>query len=677
MQTPRRLTAACTASLFALVAARSEAIETPKVGGKPIVIDVTNTSFVSYRFDNRDDSKLVVLTQANDDYGEWLDRLNIQATWWRFRVGVRVDSALFFLTPTRDDIVATVADQRPILEAEAKKTNQDARQLAITTNEYQNNFFRELHSRYRRAIYPSKLFVGYTQPGVDLTFGDFYAQLGRGLVFSVRKIDELAVDTTVRGGKVVADRRVGPLNLGATLLAGQMNPIRVDQNSGRRLNGSGSPFFFGFPTGGDLEVYSHDADGKPVAIIDPARPSYLEDSVFGGSVEVGTKWASVAGNAVALLRDTTPPDGFAVTGQSRLHDQIVNFGGSVNVPSILKHGDLYVEVAGQQMRKGVAPAKEDVSGYAVYVNASANAGPVAFSLEGKHYRRFFPLAAKIDTTSPGHGAPEYSLVNYSQPPTAEPIYTQIVGGSPGNCITGGRARVDFRFNRETSVYYWLGRYTSWSENPGRLNPECVISKEDQTNTWDTAVGVDIALEGGKTHAKAWVGARATDHELQEDVTQAGPTKVFYHEGYVRYDLVKHLAGRFSLQFQGFHRRRFEPIAFAKPWNEGENYTALQWSPHISAIFGYEYLARDDCQPERPATLSRELRPAKNLCHYVSGGLQWRAGTEGTGAKKALQQVFNSVSVFVGQQRAALRCVSGVCRQFPPFEGARLEITSRF
>ena len=45
--------------------------------------------------------------------------------------------------------------------------------------------------------------------------------------------------------------------------------------------------------------------------------------------------------------------------------------------------------------------------------------------------------------------------------------------------------------------------------------------------------------------------------------------------------------------------------------------------------------------------------------------------------QVVQQVFDTVNLFVGQRRGAIRCVSGVCRNFPPFEGAKLELTSRF
>jgi hypothetical protein len=43
----------------------------------------------------------------------------------------------------------------------------------------------------------------------------------------------------------------------------------------------------------------------------------------------------------------------------------------------------------------------------------------------------------------------------------------------------------------------------------------------------------------------------------------------------------------------------------------------------------------------------------------------------------LNQVFDMVQVFGGQRRGAVRCVSGVCRQFPPFEGANIELIVRF
>ena len=86
-------------------------------------------------------------------------------------------------------------------------------------------------SRYRNAIYPAKLWATYAAPGLEITAGDSYVQFGRGLVLSMRKIDELGVDTTLRGGKI--EWQGDPF--AATFVAGVANPSRVDEATGRAL----------------------------------------------------------------------------------------------------------------------------------------------------------------------------------------------------------------------------------------------------------------------------------------------------------------------------------------------------------------------------------------------------------------------------------------------------------
>lgn len=643
-----------------------------------MVIDVTNTSVFNYRFSNRNESIGNVSTIVDDNYGEWLDRFNVQVGWWRLRLGLRLDVATFFAQTKLGDALPLAAEQ-PLIDSTPRKRV-----------DYANQIRRELNTRFLNTVYPSKLFLDYTQPGIQITLGDFYAQLGRGLVFSVRKIDEIAVDTTVRGAKAVFNRKFGPVNLGATALAGQLNPVRVDEMSGRRLHGEGSPLFFGFPTAGSPQTFAFNEVGTPYRVYEAPRPNYLEDTIFAGRVEAGPSLIQVGMNGSLLLRESFGMESllceqnsekdcasrypnFGIAGSpARLRNTIRTFSGTVNIPSIAKHGDLYLEVAGQQLRDGQPIALgsdgqpervQDLSGYAIYANANVRFGPLTLMLEGKHYRRFFPLTSNIDRDTRGFSAPEFSLVAYNQPPTVEPIYIQPIG-SPNVCITGGRGRVDYRFSRQSLVYGWLGRYTSYSEIAAN-NETCETKAELQTNTWDAAIGTELMFEEGRSHANAWVGGRITSSEVptepRTDVT--GISDRFYQEGYVRYDLVKHLGGPFSLQFQGFHRRRYEPIQFKGAWFEGENYTALQWSPHISAIFGFEYLSIPGCDPG----------VASKTCLYVSGGLQWKSASQ----EKLWQRLADTVQVFVGQRRGAIRCVSGVCRQFPPFEGAKLELVSRF
>jgi hypothetical protein len=630
------------------LAPNARAIEIESVAGEPMAIDVTNTAIFNYHFNNRNDQSEAldgnVGTLVDDHYGELLDRLNVQVGWWRLRLGLRLDVATFMGATSR-------LDAEGIAQAEVGPDASGA-----TVNAYANQIRRELNTRFLNTVYPSKLWVDYTHPGLQVTLGDFYAQLGRGLVFSVRKIDELAVDTTVRGGKIVFNRELGPLRVGATALAGQMNPLRVDETTGRRLHGAGSPLFFGFPTANDLTTFDFNEVGTPYRLTEAAQPSYLEDTVIAGRVEAGMAFAQLGVNGSILVRSKDPTcvteDGAACEAAPTIR----TFSGSLNVPSIAKHGDIYLEVAGQKY------GDSTTLGYAVYGSANAYAGPVTVSLEGKHYRSFLPLAANIGG-SVGFDAAEFNVIAYNQPPTVEPIYVELIG-SPNVCITGGRGRVDVRFTRSASVYGWLGRYTSYSEHNAQ-NTSCDTSDKNQTNTWDAAIGSELDFEGGKSHTRAWVGARATNLEVPTEgyVNVIGATDAFYQEGYLRYDVVKHITGPFTVQLQGFHRRRYEPSRQGTHWYEGENYTALQWSPHISAIIGYEYLTREGCDDDDET----------KICHYVNGGVQWKSGSH----EKVWQQLLDTVQVFVGQRRGAVRCVSGVCRQFPPFEGAKLEVVSRF
>lgn len=665
------------ASLFALPA---NAIEIPNLAEETLTLDVSNTTDVAYHFDNRNDSELTATNQSlvpsqqvDDNYGEWINRLYVRAYYWKFALGLRLDSAVYFNTMSRQDA------QDLIIEKLGEPGNLDL----------ENRFGRELHSRYSNTVYPAKLWLRFKHKGLEATVGDFYAHLGRGLVFSVRKIDEVGVDTTVRGGKLQLKQRFGEtgMSMNATLFGGQMNPLRIDFPTGRLLHGSGSPLFFGFPTVADYQFYEFvgpNPDDYQLAT-QRARPSYLEDNVVGGNVTWLTKRVHMGFNSSVVLRQSNSADferckkvagrpdddcqldfpTFSTPDASRSHDTIATFSQTIRIPPIAKTFDGYLEVAEQRMLEGrvidvdsrdgnITQRERDIQGFALYANTNFTFEHVTATFEAKHYRSFFTLGANIDTATLGFGAPEYSVVAYNRPPNAESIYTEPIN-SPDLCVTGGRGKVDTRLTDKAKVFGWLGRYTSWSEvDPG--NNLCDDSDELRTDTWDAAVGTELEFDRG-THYWAWIGARATDRKVAASSgTSSGETKVFYREGYVRYDFGQHLSGDFSITMLGNHRRRYEPIAHATPWHEGENLLALNWNPHFSFIWGVEYQTKEGF----PTT-------------YFNGAIQYYSKRSDVW----WGQLVESVRVFVGQRRSALRCVGGVCRIFPAFEGAKLELVSRF
>jgi hypothetical protein len=131
-------------------------------------------------------------------------------------------------------------------------------------------------------------------------------------------------------------------------------------------------------------------------------------------------------------------------------------------------------------------------------------------------------------------------------------------------------------------------------------------------------------------------------------TEQNPTQVFYREAYTRYDALFHIRGRYSVQFQGWHRYQNQTIGGPdEPWAVGQTVNALEIAPFGNFALGVEY----DTNPRTPDL-------------YFNGQATYRM-TSGS-----------NISLFVGQRRGAQMCVAGVCRVFPPFEGARLDLTLR-
>lgn len=638
------------ASLATLLASpAASALDGGEVAGEPLTIDVTETAVLNYNFDNRNTKFADIKTRVDDHWGEWRNRLNLQASWWRLVLGIRVDSSEFFHTPNPNTLTQEdLANRPPPLPGEIPPT--DAEFIAARTQEYGV----ELSNRYLNSIYPSKVYLGYSAPGIEVTAGDVYAQFGRGLVLSVRKVDEIAVDTTIRGGKATYKL---PLPRGTkasvTGVGGYMNPVRIDETSGRVLQAPSQWFFAGMP-----QPQSTDYVTNP-------QPNYVPDRILGASAEGGIDQLTIGVHGVVL--DRAPP--CAIYDRSdictpfqgntgiRASDQVRNASASISIPDIGGHGSFYLEAASQQQRSKHPDAdeydpatqwtprgqEEDLNGYAIYTALSGDAGPFAVTFEGKHYRKFFPLLANVQMAGQGQ-ATEFQLLQYSAPPTTLPIYVDTESNNFNTCVTGGRARLDARVTDDLLMYGWVGRYATWGEH-GSYN--CEVQDTYRNDVWDTAVGLEGFYDRKRSHVFAWTGARDDQVAEFEDPTQTGP-RTYYRESYLRYDLVKMIYGIWSLQVTGVMRHRFDPAKNPLAYWEGENYTAIQWSPKLTLAFGYEYLTKEN----EPGT-------------YLNGSVKWRFNSD------------TSVRVFVGQQRGALRCIAGVCRQFPPFEGAKAEAIVRF
>ncbi len=629
----------------------AHALETQPIDGQPAQVDVTESFGVIANTDNRNSRRADVPSEADDDWGMVSNRLNAQANWRQWQLGVRVDSALFYASRSPTDIALDLLARERRGAPAGEYTADDA-------DFFVQKFFQagdELSDRFVSWTYPAKYTLTYKTPELELTLGDYYAQFGRGLVLSVRKDNELTGDNTIRGARATARLRGADLRFELTGLAGTPNPLRIDPASGRHLgttsavrSGLASVTEAGMPT----MVES--------AFAPEPRANFAPDMLYGVQLEGKSK--GVAMSLAGTRLDRTCVDGPRgceplATDLVRSAGAIDTAGVSVGFPDLWSKGALYVEYAHQWLREfrsvsGVEP-RPTAEGDALYGSLNLYDGPLSFTLEGKHYRSFYPLRANVDIGK----AREFIPVQYSTPPTTMPVWNDTEFEGFNTCVTGARGKMDARLSPHASVFGWVGRYDSWAESVGATT--CDTVDANLNRVWDFAEGVALSSTDRRTHADASVGTRfdSTDRLLTD--AYGNETRAFYREVYTRYDIVQELPGNNSLQFQGWHRRRHQTVGGpSEPWLQGITTTAFQWGPRLNLAFGFEY----DENPAFPDL-------------YFNG--QVRYELDGEGSVLPWKAGPSHIALFAGQRQGGLRCVSGVCRVFPPFEGARVDVTLGF
>lgn len=609
---------ASVAALASAATREAHAVDLPKLGGSPVSLDVTETSIVAQRFDAREGEN-----PSDQGYFAWLNRLNLVLGWRKFTVGARIDSSVYELRP----------QDRSFSDPALKR-----------------NAISDGSTRYRNAVYPAKLWVTYKTPGIEATAGDAYVQFGRGLVLSLRKVDELGIDTTLFGGKVTFAKE----SFALTLIGGETNPSRVDEPTGRAL-------FLPTPIANDPRAQ---------------QPVFGSDRIVGAQIQAGRGLPVTASTHAVMLSRCAPykynADGtvddalFSAPFGTCEEDarqtwldtlptnlgpvldarKVINAGQTLEVPSLWGHGNLYLEGAVQ--RRDLKKAQDDdVEGNALYGSFVLTGGRVSNTLEVKSYRNFYPLAGSVNVSR----ASAFANVAYSAPPTAEVVIQDAMFGQFNVCVTGGRDRFDYRFTPQFVGYATFGFFETKSEIVGgrcdRFGRSLADDKNGTTNhVSDASLGFQWSFDNDKSIVFFNVTAR-------NDVTESD--LVYYRELSTQYSVTKHLTGNYAVELSGRHRWRVQDLENLRgdsergvPWVQGEHYNTLKIAPKWVLSQGFEYT-------------SFLGLPS----YYVNGGVLYKFTTQ------------SNIRLYGGQNRGGLRCVSGICRNFPAFSGVRAELTLRF
>ncbi len=616
--------------LWSLNSTTSEALAQASSGSR---VAFTNVLSVVYNGDNRNSRTGDVSRELDDEWGMVYNRLNAHATSGNWRFSTRVDGAWFYTSRSPTEVALSMLPR----DASRDGYTFTQRDLDLFVNKFYETGS-ERNTRFTNWVYPSKYALEYVTPDFDVAAGDFYAQFGRGLVLSVRKQDELSSDNTIRGLRLGLQSKLAQWRVKFTGVAGALNPLRLDASSGRYLavDTAHLSSLQRVTQAGMPRMVANDFVANP-------RPTYLPDSVWGTELELRSPIGKLSVQGVRFSRDCLEQqDGCDTLGGDlvRAAPHITQGGIAAEVPSLWQHAAFYVEYAYQHLSP--TQGHDAHQGHALYMSLDVSTGSFTGALEAKHVRGYQTVRANIDTGR----APEFNSVVYNVVPTTEPIWNDTQFENFSTCVSGGRARADVDTGRNVGVFGWLAYYQSY----GELGPaECDPRRENRTETWDVAQGIEAGFDGGKSNASLMLGSRFDDASTPLTTPSGDAATAFYRELYLRYDVVQWIGGGNSIQLQGWHRRRRQSLGGPElPWLQGVTTTALQWGSAWNFAIGIEY----DQNPAFPAS-------------YFNGQLRYTFPSS------------DNVSLFVGQQQGGLRCVSGVCRVFPPFEGARLEATMRF
>jgi hypothetical protein len=306
-------------------------------------LTATETLTVEYHIDNQNDQ------DDDDDYGIIVNRLNLSGTDGNITAALRIDST-WFAFPDRDPVEEFVDDVARL---------------------------ERFSAQYRLGDW-------------TLDAGDFYAQLGRGITFAIRKLPEVGLDVAIRGGHLEyasEDHEV-------SLFAGTTNPANLDSVAQRFVEDT-------------------------------------EDIVAGVAWEVGSLDGADIG-AYALYLEPT----------ERLLPEERDFthgaGLYVELNRLTDWLSLYAEVDEQHREL----AGSGTEGYAGYLTADLVFGDLLILLEGLMLDEFEVKGSRSSATG--------ARFDYNQAPTLERIDQEVIQNRYTN---GGRLRIEYYvFDWDVLIY---------------------------------------------------------------------------------------------------------------------------------------------------------------------------------------------------------------------------------
>jgi peroxiredoxin len=372
-----------------------------------------------------------------------------------------------------------------------------------------------------------RFWLQYRTRQLELRAGDFYQSMGSGLVFSVRKIDELGLDTSLRGG--LARGRIGPVTI--TGLGGKTNIQNIEL----------------------LEV------GR---IDDP------DDVIAGGEVTLALPHNMTVGVRGLYVDYKEAPGGVKDEG-----DWVA--GGSFAIRNIADMLSIVVEGAfiRNLTTSNLTGQNRDADGYAVYSNVVITpAEGFSLLLEFKDYHRF-------QLQNPSSALP----IVYHEPPTLE-RFDQIVPTAFN--ATGGRLKVEYYIKPIGLLVFANGIYYGFSDSSDQTFDEPVDNFGDKASSVLHAyAGVEKRWKSG--HYINISGGWRNEGVNKPAEGAPGFTRRLWH---VESDIQIPLSGKHAVGLRTNHRteEKLDGKSDTKKFVRGDVALTYSFAPNLSVGLVWTY-----------------------------------------------------------------------------------------
>jgi len=458
-----------------------------------------------------------------------------------------------------------------------------------------------------------KVWGRYADETIDATIGDFYATFGRGLALSVRKVDELGVDTTIRGARFHA--ALGTVELEA--LGGLVNPANLETSR---------------------ELLIRDPDdalaGARAAVQLPAGITLGLNAVYAALYYAG-------GNR----GDEPRVDNLLAGGDIEalgLADGLLDLFFEGSYQGRDPFGQLTAELDRVAYDAG--------HGYGLYGGAVLYLDPVTVTLELKDYNQLYlvdeRIKLQIDPNPGGSPTLEATDLYLHAPPSFEREDQEVPQQFN---VLGGRLKIDAHVEAlglDLSARYLL----YWLDDRTELGAERF---PQDWRIYHLLLSAELTLDRGG-HLMLGGGFRE-EYKGRIERADRVESSLEGQLGHAELEVKLPVSGRHSLGLTVRHEEEFK--SQIGRFREGDVALEYAFAPHFTLGATFDYTSH-----RLFVSKGRDWQP------YFGGYLALRNARAGSSS---------SLRLFGGGRRGGQRCIGGQCRIYPPFVGLELTATIRY